>query len=53
MVADEVRRQADFFIDLHDLEADIARTGGPNRGNQSFDDYDDEEDEEDHDEDVI
>lgn len=28
MVADELRRQADQFVDLADLEADIAREGG-------------------------
>ncbi len=29
MVADELRRQADQFIDLVDLQKDIARTNGP------------------------
>ena len=35
MVADELRRQADAFIDLRDLEAEIARSGGPVRS-QSY-----------------
>jgi len=29
MVADELRRQADFFIDLRDLEPEIARANAP------------------------
>ena len=29
MIADELRRQADQFIDLADLEADISRETGP------------------------
>ncbi len=45
MVADELRRQADHFVELHDLEPDIARSGGPSR--PVHDDYDYEDDEED------
>jgi uncharacterized LabA/DUF88 family protein len=29
MVADELRRQADNFIELEDLKTQIAREGGP------------------------
>jgi uncharacterized LabA/DUF88 family protein len=28
MVADELRRQADLFVELDDLQPDIARAGG-------------------------
>jgi len=28
MVADELRRQADLFVELEDLQPDIARSGG-------------------------
>ncbi|MEO1090904.1 MAG: NYN domain-containing protein [Pseudomonadota bacterium] len=42
MVADELRRQADFFIDLQDLESEIARAGSPPR--QAVDDDDDDDD---------
>jgi uncharacterized LabA/DUF88 family protein len=46
MVADELRRQSDFFVDLHDLEPDIARAGGPVRAHVSDDyEYDDEDEE--------
>ena len=31
MASDELRRQADRFIDLADLEKEIGRTGGPSR----------------------
>ena len=31
MVADELRRQADLFVELEDLADDIARTGGSHR----------------------
>ncbi|HNR75992.1 MAG TPA: NYN domain-containing protein [Parvularculaceae bacterium] len=44
MASDELRRQADRFFDLADLEKEIGRTGAPPRKprqNQS-DDYDDE-----------
>jgi uncharacterized LabA/DUF88 family protein len=49
MVADELRRQADFFIDLQDLEADIARVNAP-RSAPAAVDYDDEEEDEEEDE---
>ncbi len=42
MVADELRRQADHFIDLRDLEAEIARAGAPPRSVQDYA-YDDED----------
>jgi uncharacterized LabA/DUF88 family protein len=42
MIADELRRQADTFLDLTDLEQDVARQGGDRR--PPADDYDDEED---------
>ena len=38
MIADELRRQSDFFVDLHDLEPEIARAGSPARP-QTSDDY--------------
>ncbi len=46
MIADELRRQADTFIDLADLEGLVgrARSGAP-RHNDDDDDDDDEEDE--------
>lgn len=31
MASDDLRRQADRFIDLNDLQSDIGRTGGPKR----------------------
>lgn len=34
MVADELRRQADNFIELAELQASIARPGGPDSGGQ-------------------
>jgi len=41
MVADELRRQADQFIDITDLEDDICRSGGPQnnqtRSNKNYD----------------
>jgi uncharacterized LabA/DUF88 family protein len=45
-VADELRRQADSFVDLEDLRADIARerSGRPARSNDDEDDYYDDED---------
>ena len=33
MVADELRRQADNFIELDDLKSQIAREGGKTRRN--------------------
>lgn len=41
MVADELRRQADQFIDLADLENEIARSGGQQRSQQRNQNYDD------------
>ncbi len=42
MVADELRRQADQFIDIADLEDEICRTGGPQhnqtRNNKNYED---------------
>jgi uncharacterized LabA/DUF88 family protein len=40
MVADELRRQADFFIELHDLEPEIARATPPRSAPSP--DFDDE-----------
>jgi uncharacterized LabA/DUF88 family protein len=31
MASDDLRRQADRFIDLNDLQSDIGRTGGPKK----------------------
>ncbi len=44
MASDELRRQADRFFDLAELEKDIGRTGGPQRKPRatSSNDYDDE-----------
>ena len=44
MASDELRRQADSFIDLADLEKVIGRTGGPARKPKSAD-YEDDIDE--------
>jgi uncharacterized LabA/DUF88 family protein len=41
MVADELRRQADFFIELHDLEPEIARVNAPRSA--AADDFEDED----------
>jgi hypothetical protein len=35
MIADELRRQADFFIDLKDLANDIARNNHRNNANNN------------------
>lgn len=51
MASDELRRQADRFIDLAELQADIGRTGGPGprkprpapEANEDFDEEFDEE----------
>ena len=51
MVADELRRQADIFIELQSLQQQIQRAGGPTGGAMPIDDddddydYDDDEDE--------
>ena len=43
MASDELRRQADLFVDLADLENDIGRSGGQGRKQQpADDDFDDE-----------
>ncbi len=51
MIADELRRQADIFVDLQDLQGEVARahSGEPRRTRPRNDDEDlyDEDDEED------
>ncbi len=53
MASDELRRQADIFIDLVDLQNDIGRAGGNGNGakrppaDDDFEDYDEYEDEDD------
>ena len=42
MASDELRRQADVFFDLADLEKAIGRSGGPARKPRQEDDYEDE-----------
>ncbi len=42
MASDELRRQADSFIDLADLENVVGRRGGPARKPKPADDYDDD-----------
>lgn len=42
MASDELRRQADAFIDLADLEKVIGRSGGPARKPKPAADYDDD-----------
>ena len=42
MASDELRRQADSFIDLADLESVIGRSGGPARKAKPAPEYDDE-----------
>lgn len=51
MASDELRRQADMFIDLVDLEKEIGRSGGQKRTSveEYDDDYDDDFDYEDDD----
>ena len=41
MVADELRRQADTFVELQDLEAMIARSGQAHRDDRDLPDFDD------------
>ncbi|HIJ37800.1 MAG TPA: NYN domain-containing protein [Rhodospirillaceae bacterium] len=41
MVADELRRQADTFVELLDLEEAIARSTPPHRDEPGFEDFDD------------
>ncbi len=56
MVADELRRQADVFIELQDLIPEIARTHGDRRQEPADDDLDDDidmEQDEEQDEDVF
>ena len=54
MIADELRRQADTFLDLSNLEQDVARQGGDRtRAARQDDDFEDDDYiEEDEDEDV-
>ena len=42
MASDELRRQADSFIDLADLEETVGRSGGPARKTRDEDDYEDD-----------
>ena len=46
MIADELRRQADTFIELSDIQKEIQRRGGPRRvpehDEQPLDDYEDD-----------
>ncbi len=46
MIADELRRQADTFIELSDIQKEIQRRGGPRRvpehDDQPLDDYEDD-----------
>jgi uncharacterized LabA/DUF88 family protein len=55
MIADELRRQADNFIELNDLASEIARkhVDRPQRPASQDDDYDDYEDEEEDDDAVV
>lgn len=48
MAADDLRRQADVFIDLADLEDVVGRKGGPARRPAKDDDYDDDDFEDDY-----
>ncbi len=43
MIADELRRQADFFIELKEMQDKIGRAGSP-RSSDDYDDYDDDYD---------
>ena len=52
MASDELRRQADSFLDLADLEGQIGRSGGAPRRAKPEDDYDDEDEFEDDFEDI-
>ena len=57
MVADELRRQADRFVELTDLEDQIARNvrhdGDHGRHNEEFDDYEDEDEDDEDERDVL
>ncbi|WP_169568927.1 NYN domain-containing protein [Sneathiella limimaris] len=45
MIADELRRQADYFLDLKDLDMILNREGGHRRNSESeYEYYDDDED---------
>ena len=48
MVADDLRRQADQFIDLADLREEFGRTGGERHERQPQRDYEEEYDEDDY-----
>lgn len=50
MVADELRRQADHFIDLEELHSEIARKGQSAPRTREPEDFDDDEYEDDYDE---
>ena len=50
MVADELRRQADVFVELQSLQNQIQRAGGPATGSLPVDDDDDYDDDYDDDE---
>jgi uncharacterized LabA/DUF88 family protein len=39
MIADELRRQADFFIELKDLEEKVGRASGQKSDRDDYDDY--------------
>ena len=53
MASDELRRQADSFIDLADLEGEIGRAGGPaRRPKASDDDFDEDDFEDDYEDDL-
>ncbi len=43
MIADELRRQADFFIELKEMQDKIGRAGSP-RSSDDYEDYDEEYD---------
>lgn len=45
MASDDIRRQADHFIDLADLQSSIGRKGAPPRKGADEDFYDDEDEE--------
>ena len=48
MAADDLRRQADVFIDLADLQDVVGRKGSPSRRPAKDDDYDDDDFEDDY-----
>ncbi len=46
MIADELRRQADYFVELKDLEKELGRALSENPRSENSDQYDDNDDEE-------